>query len=223
MKPLPVLKVVAIALLIAPCAGCCCGPRYGITLRGGLDFREWKKPAGFVELVDTEWFEQQRFEDLKWLENADCLDEPGTPVPQPEGEGAQTVVPPARSQLGAPATQPNLDLPTMKQPASGFELPPAPEDAPPVPPPAPEAETGIEAETETETDIEIEADEINLDSSATLPHDYSDGEDYQRMIELTSHERAVRSTANRPTTIKRASATNAARPARRGGWFWSKP
>jgi len=194
MRSLTLLKLLGCTWLICHCSGCCCWPHHkGITLRGGLDFREYKKPSGFVELVDTEWDERRRMNDLRWLENADCYDEmPAVGTPSPTG----TTVP-------GPVL--NDNLPTLDD-APQFTPPPAPEDVPPAPPPQPEQEPASKSQ----------------DYSAQLPPDYDDQDDYQQMIELTGYERAVRSVANRPSVVARPPSNNG-RQLDRGSWLWAKP
>lgn len=203
MIPPHILKLLIAIIILGPCAGCCCHHKKGITLRGGLDFREYKKPAGFVELVDTGWDERRRMQDCRWLENSG-YDESTAPA-----------VPAAAVNSGTSESQPSSDIPHLNEPPE-FEPPPMPEDVPPVPPvPGPEPKPELNRQQESE----LEVDEF--EEAVSLPSDYSDDDDYRRMIELTGYERPVHSVANRPTEIPPSSPLQT--QPRSGGWLWSKP
>ncbi|TWU13811.1 hypothetical protein CA54_26460 [Symmachiella macrocystis] len=213
MTPSRILKLLGLLIVLAPCAGCCCHPKKGITLRGGLDFRECKKPSGFVELVETGWDERRRVQDLRWLENTDYAESTTPSVPT-----SSSPTKPAQSY-----SQPTTTIPKVNQPPqSGVppmpeELPPPPPvSTPPVPAPEPEAEPKLSPQLNEQFEMDLEFDE-----SVSLPADYSDEEDYQRMIELSGYERPVRSVSNRPTQAQPSPRQPAA--SRSGGWLWSKP
>ncbi len=97
--------------------------------------------------------------------------------------------------------------------------PPPPVSTPPVPVPEPESEPQLSPQLNEQFEMDLEIDEF--DESASLPADYSDDEDYQRMIELSRYERPVRSVTNRPTQAQPAPRQPSA--SRSAGWLWSKP
>ncbi len=210
MKSVTLLKLLCSVIVIAPCAGCCCWPKNGITLRGGLDFREIKKPSGFVELVDTGWDERRRLNDLKWLENADCLDDYQLPAAPTAGE-VNEVVPPQSNELPSLGEPSELNL----TPVPPEDLPPAPappNKLPPVPAPEPEPLPAREPKQALEKEGE----------SVSLPSTYDDQDDYQKMIELTNYEKPARSVANRPSTIQQRIRDHVRRRTP-GRGLWAKP
>ncbi len=197
MKLFNSLKMLACLVFISQCVGCCCKPIKGITVRGGLDFREYKKPSGFVEMVDTGWDERRRREDLRWLENANCNDEYPGPQPQPD------------PNLNQPASQPIPELPKLKTPPA-YDVPPAPQNVPPVPAPEPEMEEKI-----------VPLPPLR-DESVNTPAEFDDEEDYQQMIELSSYQQPSRSVANRPYIVKKPT-NQRSRFSPQGSWLWAKP
>jgi len=212
MTPSHILKLLGILIVLAPCTGCCCHPKKGITLRGGLDFRECKKPSGFVELVETGWDERRRVQDLRWLENTDYA------------ESTNSTAGSSQSNLAPTDSQPATSIPKLNQPPQ-LGVPPMPADLPPAPPvstppvPIPEPEPQLSPQLNEQFKMDLEVDEI--DESASLSSDYSDEEDYQRMIELSGYERPARSITNRSTQAQPLPRQTAG--ARSSGWLWSKP
>ncbi len=197
-----ILKLLGVLALLGPCAGCCCHHKKGITLRGGLDFREYKKPAGFVELVDTGWDERRRMQDLRWLENADFSETsaPSVPVPTPD-----TTIPPA---------PPVEETPMLEEPPP-FQTPPKPEPVPPAPDPEPEPQMQMNEQFELDQEVD------EFESSATLPTSYSEEADFQRVLEWTRYEQPARSVSNQRTAIAPTSTAEASPGS--SNWLWSKP
>lgn len=123
------LSFLILAAILVPSIGCChiTLPRRGLTVRGGLDFREHKKPLGFVEVVDTEWDEMRRNDELRWLENSGYGEEGNVNCPIPDQ---------APSSVEFNASGPDLGKPSDVE-----------ETPPPIPPVPPEPELGPDTES----------------------------------------------------------------------------
>jgi len=219
MKATTYWKYLGITLLLVQCAGCCCHwpHKKGITLRGGLDFREHRKPAGFVELVDTEWDEKRRMEGLRWMENSGLEDCP--PGAASSTQSPYTTVPSA-PMMGESSTGETSPTP----------LPPNPQPETPsqVPPPAPPVEDSDVPtpmlEPEPEADLEasvIKGREISLtksDSSRT---------DRQASLNTVRQSHHCDATggpvATQPQVIQRSSHEAPAQKSVANGWLWAKP
>lgn len=115
MKSSRMIILLGMAVLLGQFLGCCRFPKRGVTVRGGLDFRERLKPSGFVEMVDTEWDEMRRNDDLRWLENSGCqndflTEESSMGVPE-----SATVLPVLKSPSSAESSPPRLPRPELLQ------------------------------------------------------------------------------------------------------------
>lgn len=200
MNPSRLSKLLIAVVLLGPCAGCCChNNKKGITLRGGLDFREYKKPAGFVELVETGWDERRRLQDMRWLENSGVSAAPAS----------------ATDDCPSASTTPTSNVPPLKEPPA-FEPPPMPEESTPAPPVPPDP--GPEPQLQQETDVEFD----EFEQSVSVPTSALDEQNDGPLVELSGYQRPVRAVANQGATARFQPTQQIPPPPRKSGWLWSK-
>src|SRR5262245_30647122 len=109
MTPALLQTASRLALLpLALAASGCFVPGGGWTMRGGVDLRRHRKPAAFVELVDTRWDEYNRIAEINMMNSM--------------GDAHGIVTPSGYGTLPAPANgaTSGVVLPGPVPPAGGF-------------------------------------------------------------------------------------------------------
>lgn len=216
------------AVTVAVTASGCFVPGGGWTLRGGCDLRTHRKPAVFMEMVDTRWDEHNRVAQLNAM-NALGGDVQVLPAgaatirdTSPNGNGgsgAAPVPPPSSFSNEGPYREPSQA--------------PAVNEQPPMSTPGPSARRLIprvlrRAERESDEPPIIPATD-NGDRFEDEPIAPMDETDVNERLELTSFQRRTpgrsNGTENRPTNAPRGKATGSGDQralAPRGTWMFGR-